>query len=1422
MLGGRRAYARLMCGAAMGAIFATAGTAAAAGSGYDIAPQPLALALKEFGLKTGQPVLYGPALAEAKVSPGVADAPTADAALAALLTGTGLTFKREGDTFLIVQQEGGSSPQDASAGDVDALIVTAQKREENIQDVPIAMSAFTQEALERSQIAGGPDLMTQVPNMTFTKTNFTGYSIQIRGIGTQAVSATTDAAVAVAFNNTPFIRNRFFEQEFYDVERVEVLRGPQGTLYGRNATAGVVNLISAKPVFDFASKISGDIGNYNSRRLEGMINIPLSEDTIALRVAGAWTKRDGYSTNQITGKAIDGRDLWSTRATLALEPNDRISAFILYEHFEESDDRLRSGKQVCNKDPGPATINGVPVPPGDGGTFSRATYTSQGCLPASIYGAESFQTPNGFALPFYGPTQNLGNAVLAVDPYLSATQSRDLRVIESMVDPEYQATTDVAEIQVNFDLTSNLTLASETAYSTDSLSSLQDYNRFNTKPGAFAPHPNFGLQRPDLLDANNVFCDPQLGCSDRLLLVDLSTAESSHFSQEFRLSSDFDGPFNFSLGANFLRYDTEDKYYVFVNSLSMFAAARFGNTDDPYVPGVTDNLDCQTAPARIADPTLVYFVQNCVYLDPNPIGALNDQGRNYFLSKNPYRLISYAGFGEAYYNVNDELKLTGGFRWTVDKKRAPQIPSWLLASQAAGDYKVKEVIDLEWSQPTGRVAVDWQPQLGFTDHTLVYASFAHGYKAGGANPPSFVLATYGGFSPDVVDALQSHPKTFEPEFIDAFEIGTKNTLLDGRVTVNLGAFYYDYEGYQISQIIDRSAVNLNFDAEVWGAEIEADWRPTDNLRLGFKGGYQNTRMADGSGAVDTMDRTDGQPGWVLIKPFPTIPSNCILPEYVVAAGNEITANLHVACSDAYYLGFDPITGTDYVKDPTVRANGNPLEAALADYPGFDPTTAPNGGSGFTKDLSGNELPNAPHFTTTLTADYTAPLANDWMLTLHADLYYQSEAWTRVFNTEGYDKLKAYTNINLAAFFRHDPSGLQVMAYIKNVMNRDSITGAFLNSDDTGLTTNVFVTEPRLYGVRLTKQWDGVPLLGRWMVGRQHAPGKPFPFQVELGVGANRFQADSQILRPDFVDAYQAPLQFPMDVQEQEFDWGDQRHAKLTYAPPGGWRVSAAYRYGKTKSDDRAAVYEQLPDTTLTNIPAPFNWLPGPDNYGISSVAGSEEHTVVDFAVGKDIGIGAWFEEGASTVSVGLRHAQLRSKATLAMLGTPDWYWPAISNSFQPTDHHSEYEASLTSDRSFEGAGPVASWDASRRLIGDVRHGKLGLDWTIAGGVLFGKQKTQTEGELSGVYSHHANTIFGPEIRDTLYVVPLNFDRSREVAVPTLGGSLGLSYAIDRVNVSAGYQWERYFDAIDGGIEEARSFDRTIHGPYLKLSFGFGG
>ncbi|MGE5500657.1 MAG: TonB-dependent receptor plug domain-containing protein, partial [Ignavibacteriales bacterium] len=217
-------YTHLMVSAAVGALTLGANAAWAQTKPITIEPQALASALHDFGAQTGRQIMFTPESAASKVSRGVNGATDEEVALTELLDGTGLTFRREANIFLITgasDPQSGSAAGDGADGTVQALIVTAQKREEDIQDVPIAISAFTQEDLTRSQVAGGPDLVTQVPNFTFTKTNVSSYSIQIRGIGTQAISATTDPAVAVAFNNTPFTRNRFFEQEFYDLERVE-------------------------------------------------------------------------------------------------------------------------------------------------------------------------------------------------------------------------------------------------------------------------------------------------------------------------------------------------------------------------------------------------------------------------------------------------------------------------------------------------------------------------------------------------------------------------------------------------------------------------------------------------------------------------------------------------------------------------------------------------------------------------------------------------------------------------------------------------------------------------------------------------------------------------------------------------------------------------------------------------------------------------------------------------------------------------------------------------------------------------------------------------------------------------------------------------------------------------------------------------
>ena len=491
--------------------------------------------------------------------------------------------------------------------------------------------------------------------------------------------------------------------------------------------------------------------------------------------------------------------------------------------------------------------------PGNGPNYLRPYFTnfaktwlSQGCLPASFYLLKTRmkrQTDRRFRSSRWGefflsalamaPTGALLNQI---DPYASQTQSQDLRVIQSELTPSYRAKNDTLEFNADFaagDARAD-TLASQTGYNKDFLYSTEDFNRFDTAPGLFGEGVStIGSSSPADPAPGGIYCDPQLGCSSSMVGEDLSQERAWQFSQEVRLASSFGGPLNFSAGANYMHYQTVEDYYVLFNLIT--AEEQITNGQGPgdfttchsqasNVPSFTISPEPYTAnfnslfPLGFSGAVGLPSVFGCAfvtalggkeagtYIDPNPIDQLNGQGHNYFRSENPYRLNSTAGFGEAYYQVTQDLKLTGGLRWTDDSKTFSNIPSWVF--ELGGGYPVEGVVNQEWKEWTGRFVANWTPKLDFTDQTLVYASYSRGYKGGGANPP--------GPETDFLSAQSSvtHPATFAPEFVNAFELGTKNMLLDGNMTLNGDVFYYDYKGYQISQIVDRTSINLNFNAKV--------------------------------------------------------------------------------------------------------------------------------------------------------------------------------------------------------------------------------------------------------------------------------------------------------------------------------------------------------------------------------------------------------------------------------------------------------------------------------------------------------------------------------------------------------------------------------------------------------------------------------
>ncbi len=207
---------------------------------------------------------------------------------------------------------------------IETVAVTAEKRSEDVQTVPIAVTAYSAEDLAAHQVSEFKDIQFSTPNVSYTKGNFTGSNFQIRGIGLTGVGYDAESGVAVHQDDVFLVNPPLAEANFYDLERVEVLRGPQSTLYGRGATGGTVNIITAKPQLDnYAVDAEGSYGNYNSSELKGMVNIPLITDVAGIRLSGDWVRHDGYVKNTADNSNIDSEDTYSFRGALRFKPSRR-------------------------------------------------------------------------------------------------------------------------------------------------------------------------------------------------------------------------------------------------------------------------------------------------------------------------------------------------------------------------------------------------------------------------------------------------------------------------------------------------------------------------------------------------------------------------------------------------------------------------------------------------------------------------------------------------------------------------------------------------------------------------------------------------------------------------------------------------------------------------------------------------------------------------------------------------------------------------------------------------------------------------------------------------------------------------------------------------------------------------------------------
>ncbi len=205
---------------------------------------------------------------------------------------------------------------------LEELVVTAQKRAQNVQEVPIAITALSAQALKDQHVTNILDLNNLSPALQIkTDDNAANPKIFIRGVGLNDFNPNTATPVAI-YTDGVYIGSPLAQMgQFFDLDRIEVLRGPQGTLYGRNTTGGAINVISKKPTQDFTADASAEYGSYNALTLEGAVGGPVVKDVLAVRLAAQYVKDDGHTLNRLTGDHGNDADRWTTRLSVLWTPS---------------------------------------------------------------------------------------------------------------------------------------------------------------------------------------------------------------------------------------------------------------------------------------------------------------------------------------------------------------------------------------------------------------------------------------------------------------------------------------------------------------------------------------------------------------------------------------------------------------------------------------------------------------------------------------------------------------------------------------------------------------------------------------------------------------------------------------------------------------------------------------------------------------------------------------------------------------------------------------------------------------------------------------------------------------------------------------------------------------------------------------------
>ena len=515
-------------------------------------------------------------------------------------------------------------------------------------------------------------------------------------------------------------------------------------------------------------------------------------------------------------------------------------------------------------------------------------------------------------------------------------------------------------------------------------------------------------------------------------VFDNSEAGDTMFTQEIRAVSAFDGRFNFQAGAIYNNAKGQGVYDVYATSLESF-------------------WDWPINALPICNPANTPPGTSCHDIAPETSYYRNDT--------RPATLQSYAVFGELYFDLTESTRLTLGGRYTDDKKTSRQrVNLWTCDPAGAEPGKPCGRIPYEnksggWTQVIWKASIDQHFDLPWAPESLAYFTVSTGYKGGGFNP-SVSADQSGGTAGNV-------PSEFKPEDILAYELGYKGNWFDV-MQVGLTAFYYDYTDMQIGKIVNRTAVNENIDAKIWGVELETFYNATEALRIDLNVSWLQSEIANGVFSIDGADPTQGQAGWLPIKqllPFP--------------AGQNAVCNpaINPYCIDPIGVrgtGFSGLAGT--IVDPTtlcttarIRESDPGTGPLLADLIAANPNLCGYVADGFQDDLGGNSLPNTPDFTLKIGAQYTLPSFGGWEATPRVDFYWHSKMFARVYNTQK-DLIPSWQQLDANMTIMKEGSPFMVELWAKNLQDNNDITGHYFTDPTSANFTNLFLLEPRTFGI----------------------------------------------------------------------------------------------------------------------------------------------------------------------------------------------------------------------------------------------------------------------------------------------------------------------------------------------------------------------